>query len=167
MITTWQQHDQQIFSKQFGSVLTAFWQQCLSSSRKDTLHKKWSFPLRISSVNASKSAVFCGFGHIYWKNPLNKTYFFVQWHSYGTINSETEILCKTKREKFLQEFLIFYLWQTTEPPDDRKVLFIFAVKSISWIICWIFSEYESSSSKLYKEIVVLKTLTNFTGRHLW
>ena len=33
-----------------------------------TLHKKWSFPLRISSVNKTKSAVSCGFGHIYWKN---------------------------------------------------------------------------------------------------
>ena len=33
------------------------------------LHKKWSFPLRISSVNGTKSAVFCGYGHIYWRNP--------------------------------------------------------------------------------------------------
>ena len=48
------------------------------------LHKKWSFPLSISSVNVTKSAVFCGFGYIYWKNPLWKTSFFVQckkdWH---------------------------------------------------------------------------------------
>ena len=29
------------------------------------LHKKWSFPLRISSVNVTKSA---GFGHIYWRS---------------------------------------------------------------------------------------------------
>ena len=29
-----------------------------------TLHKKWSFPLRISSLNMTKSA----FGHIYWRN---------------------------------------------------------------------------------------------------
>ena len=28
------------------------------------LHKKRSFPLRISSVNVTKSAVSCGFGHI-------------------------------------------------------------------------------------------------------
>ena len=28
-------------------------------------HKKWSFPLRISSVNMTKSAGICGFGHIY------------------------------------------------------------------------------------------------------
>ena len=28
--------------------------------------KKWSFPLRISSVNVTKSTVSCGFGHIYW-----------------------------------------------------------------------------------------------------
>ena len=34
-----------------------------------TLHKKWSFPLRVSSVNVTKSAVACGFGHIYWRNP--------------------------------------------------------------------------------------------------
>ena len=34
-----------------------------------TLDKKWSFPLKISSVNVTKSAVSCGFDHIYWKNP--------------------------------------------------------------------------------------------------
>ena len=39
-----------------------------------TLHKKWSFPLRISSVNVTKS----GFGHIYRSNPWWKTSFFVQ-----------------------------------------------------------------------------------------
>ena len=34
-----------------------------------SLHKKWSFPPRIFSVNVNKSAVFCGFGHYfgpYW-----------------------------------------------------------------------------------------------------
>ena len=37
---------------------------------KSTLHKKWSFPLRISPVNVTKSAALsCGFGHIYWRNP--------------------------------------------------------------------------------------------------
>ena len=30
--------------------------------------KKWSFPLRISSVNLTKSAFSCGFSHIYWRN---------------------------------------------------------------------------------------------------
>ena len=40
---------------------------------------KWSFPLRISSVNVTKSAGNCGFGHIYWRNPSWKTPFFVQW----------------------------------------------------------------------------------------
>ena len=32
-----------------------------------TLHKKWSFQLRISSVNVTKSTISCGFDHIYWK----------------------------------------------------------------------------------------------------
>ena len=30
-----------------------------------SLHKKWSFPLRFSSVNLTKSVVSCGFSHIY------------------------------------------------------------------------------------------------------
>ena len=47
------------------------------------LHKKWSFLLRrISSVNVTKSAANCGFGHIDWRNPLWKTSFFVQCVSY-------------------------------------------------------------------------------------
>ena len=33
-----------------------------------TLHKIWSFPLRISSVNVTKSATSWEFGHIYWRN---------------------------------------------------------------------------------------------------
>ena len=49
-----------------------------------TLHKKWSFPLRISSVIVTKSA-----GN--WGNPQWKTSFFVQWHTswktgHGNIN---------------------------------------------------------------------------------
>ena len=34
-----------------------------------TRHKQWNFPLRISSVNVTKSAGNCGFGHIYFRNP--------------------------------------------------------------------------------------------------
>ena len=31
--------------------------------------QKWSFLLRISSANMTKSVGNCGFGHIYWINP--------------------------------------------------------------------------------------------------
>ena len=31
--------------------------------------QKWSFPLRVSSVNVTKSTGSCRFGHIYWRNP--------------------------------------------------------------------------------------------------
>ena len=34
-----------------------------------TIHKKWSFPLRISPINVTKSPGNCGFGHIYCRNP--------------------------------------------------------------------------------------------------
>ena len=42
-----------------------------------TLHKRWSFPLRISSVNVT--SVSSGFRHIYWRNSLWKTSLFLQW----------------------------------------------------------------------------------------
>ena len=42
-----------------------------------TLLKRWSFPLRISSVNVTKSAGICGFDHIYWRNHYWKTSFFL------------------------------------------------------------------------------------------
>ena len=52
------------------------------------LHKKWSFPLRISVVNVTKSTGNCGFGHVYWGNPSWKNSFFVQWSQ-----CYTEIWC--------------------------------------------------------------------------
>ena len=40
-----------------------------SATQKLLPHKKWSFPLRIYSVNVTKSAGDCGFGHIYSIKP--------------------------------------------------------------------------------------------------
>ena len=59
------------------STITEFMvSDCLATDRINrqralelSLHKTWSFPLRISSVNVTKSAVPAGFGHIYWRNP--------------------------------------------------------------------------------------------------
>ena len=42
-----------------------------------TTAQKWSFPLKISSVNVTKSAGDCGFGYIYWRNLSWKFLFFV------------------------------------------------------------------------------------------
>ena len=41
----------------------------LEKDNDNKLHKKPSSPLTIFSVNVTKSAVSCGFGHIYWRNP--------------------------------------------------------------------------------------------------
>ena len=53
-----------------------FWLRNLLTSCTTSLHKKWSFPIRISSVNVTKSAGSCGFGHIHWRNPYWKTFIF-------------------------------------------------------------------------------------------
>ena len=54
------------------------WETSFIRDTRVTLYKKWSFPLRIFSVNVTKSAGNCGFGHIYWRNPPWKTSFCVQ-----------------------------------------------------------------------------------------
>ena len=36
---------------------------------RETLNKKWNLSLKVSSVNATKSEVFCSFGHVYWRKP--------------------------------------------------------------------------------------------------
>ena len=53
-------------------------------------NKKWSFPLRISLVNVTKSAGNWGFGHIYWGNPQWKTSFFCAVETGGIFKSFSE-----------------------------------------------------------------------------
>ena len=74
-----------------------------------TPHKNWSFPLRISSVNVTKFAVFCGFGHIYWRNPWWKTSSFVC--------SEMGVLVR----KGLMPQIYIWAWYTI--PNSRISLF--------------------------------------------
>ena len=56
------------------------------------LQKKWSLPLRIFWVSATKSVENSGFGHIYRRNPKGKTYFLCSnvgtFHSLGIFFSE-------------------------------------------------------------------------------
>ena len=82
-----------------------------------TLHKKWSFPLNISSVNVTKSAVFRGFVHIYWRSPSWKTSFFVQCYSKFLSFSQRVYLRKNK----------FFPWYSFEITQRELVW-------VSWII---------------------------------
>ena len=69
---------QDFFKKSCKNVFKTYskrFQYILKTWNED---KKWSFPLRIFSVNVTKFTVFRGFGHIYWRNCLWKTSFFVQ-----------------------------------------------------------------------------------------
>ena len=53
--------------------------KCLKICFNTIMLKKWNFLFRISSVNVTKSAISCGFGHIHWRNPQWNTSFFVQY----------------------------------------------------------------------------------------
>ena len=63
-------------------------------NKSSTLHKTWSFSLRMPSVNMTKPAVSCGFGHIYWRNPKSKFFFCVQCNSFQPLTISSKIkLC--------------------------------------------------------------------------
>ena len=64
------------------------------------LRKRWSFPFGISSVNVTKSAGNCGFGHIYWRNPQWKTFLCI-------------VCCSS-----------FFVFEFEEALSNRKVPFI-------------------------------------------
>ena len=62
---------------QIHSILgSKIWRRSLKTTDQNSLRKKWCFPLRVSSVNVTKSAVSCGFGHIYWKKSLMENFIF-------------------------------------------------------------------------------------------
>ena len=86
---------------------------------KTTLDKKWGFPLRISSVDVTKSAVSCGFGHIYWKNLEWKTSFFVYCKTLISIVVlffqllvflSTHVILVHEGLNFCYSFRIFFWW---------------------------------------------------------
>ena len=83
------------------------------------LHKKWSFLLRISSVNATKSAVSCGFGHIYWRNPYRK---------YKSIYDESIIylsqissLRSNSKTFFVRYIWLLHLWLVFKTPKKSAI----------------------------------------------
>ena len=51
----------------YGCSLERICNKVKMQTRLVTMHKKWSFPFRISSLNVTKSSVNCRFGHISWK----------------------------------------------------------------------------------------------------
>ena len=56
----------------------------------------WSFPLRISSVNVTKSTRNRGFGHIYWRNPYWKTSFLCNAYNHWIIKNRLQIhICRS------------------------------------------------------------------------
>ena len=78
--------------------------RCYVVSEKVTLHKKWSFPLRIFLVNMTKSAVSCGFGHIYWRSPQWKTSIFVQCNFLEYDQAENSSVCRLHLQNKIFKF---------------------------------------------------------------
>ena len=98
-----------------------------------TLHKKWSFPLRITSVNATKSAGT-------WRDLVTfteeiltgKLYFFVQWNacfcSCGMrVNSLTQLSNKSHLIALHLELIVFSIFL-------KNNFQMFACKFLWWVV---------------------------------
>ena len=66
-ITCWWDYIKHLIFSKLNSYF--FLNVKIELAKSPILHKKWIFSLKISSVNVTKFAVSCGFGHIYWRNP--------------------------------------------------------------------------------------------------
>ena len=107
------------------------------------LHKKSSFLLKISSVNLTKSAVSCGFGHIYWRNPSWKTSCAVdaEWILNPAIFQKT-----IKHLKFEPDLNCFASWLNTQLPkyssyEPDPYAYSIDVFSVPWgfFNCYLFT----------------------------
>ena len=56
------------FSRKLYTIITLSFFNLVNLAIYCHCTKKWSFPLRVSSVNVTRFAGICGFGHIYWRN---------------------------------------------------------------------------------------------------
>ena len=72
------------------------------------LHKKWSFPLKISSVNVTQSAGNCGFGHII-EEILNGKFHFLCSVYCHYFEFFLKIFVETKAMTLLM--LVLYYWK--------------------------------------------------------
>ena len=64
MINNLKKSDTWNFQLTIGNIFTSFIDNDEEDVMHSTMHRKRSFPLRISAVNKNKSAVTCVFGHI-------------------------------------------------------------------------------------------------------
>ena len=69
------------------------------------LHKKWSFPIRISLINVTKFSGNCRFGHIRFRKSLMENFIFlVQW--YFLVRK----LCKNRLNAVTQRASVIVCW---------------------------------------------------------
>ena len=62
-------HSSSLLKVNINNTFPIFQKMLSKLETLQTMHKKWSFPLKIPSVNVTKPIGNCRFGHIYWRNP--------------------------------------------------------------------------------------------------
>ena len=80
------------------------------------LHKKWSFPIRISLINVTKFSGNCRFGHIHFRKSLMENFIFlVQW--YFLVRK----LCKNRLNAVTQRASVIVCWPLSTCLDKTNI----------------------------------------------
>ena len=132
-----------------------------------TLHKKWNFPLRISSVNVTKSAfgIYVTQG-VSWEDL--KTLLEILLNEMLTIRYALDTGRKLRVHKAFRKHS--GRLQILNEILNWKLLFCAVLLPVKMNLGWVMENliiiFRNCRSPMFPKIVVPKNLANFTGKHL-
>ena len=100
--------------------------------------KKWSYPLRISSVNMTKSTGFCGFGCTYWRNPQWKISFFCAVRTVKLVDFFSDRFCLQS-----QRVLADILWKFPGNGQGRRPFSVSCRFMETSMVFFLFNNFKS------------------------
>ena len=134
---TWSIKTTSIFHENRSTHYTTSTSELMCWGRGSSLHKEWSFPLRISSVNVTKSAVSCEFGYIYWRNPQLKTSFLCS----DSWNCKSN---KSQRHHYVKHVQMqSYFWSIFSCIRTRD-----NIRSVIYEVFWVLNNLETLNEEM-------------------
>ena len=129
-----------------------------------------SFPLRISSVNVTKSEGNCRFSHIYWRNPYWKTSLSVQWQLPGCCFSDDICFIHSYRDFVVYNTLFVGTFRSSQQRCSIKKGFHknfakFTGKHLCWSL--FFNKKENQTQAFSSEYCEIFKISIFTEDLWW
>ena len=123
------------------------------------LHIKWSFSLKTFSVEMTKPAGNCEFGHIDWRNIWRKTSYFVQWYQLVGIGRTLKLFPTIVMSKLQMLWLKrFCLYRFLHITIDFVIYFLKSLHDLLiYVKCVICQNFQSASRSIINIFVFKPT----------